>query len=184
MPLLASLFRRQDCTKKIVRTFPGYDTPLVEWFLLQYAALYIRLLHHLQTYPEKISLYIESGTYVFIPIWLWRWYIYTPGHIQTQSPFIYRALVQCLTTLQPDATLEQSSGPGFKFFRRKYIHTSQMDWKSPFETKIRSLGYSLGSSSPECLAHTLISTDEVDFTGLSQQNIIANDAVVKGLSAS
>lgn len=68
-------------------------------------------------------------------------------------------------------------------FRRQYIHTSRMDWKSPFNTEILFLEYCLSSTSPEDLAHTLTSTDEVDFAGLSRQNILANDAVVKGLLA-
>lgn len=69
-------------------------------------------------------------------------------------------------------------------FRRRYVHTSRIDWKTPFDTNILFLEYCLSSTSPEDLAHTLISTDEVDFAGLSRQNIVANDVVVKGLLAS
>lgn len=68
-------------------------------------------------------------------------------------------------------------------FRRQYVHTSRMDWKSPFDTGILFLEHCLSSSSPEDLAHTLISSDEVDYAGLSRQNILANDAVVKSLLA-
>lgn len=109
--------------------------------------------------------------------------------------------------------LRQPSGPGFEFvagpiqrlfkdqppslttilkvfsvlavrFRRQYVHTSRMDWKDPFDTEILFLEYCLSSSSPEDLAHTLISSDEVDFAGLSRQNILANDAAVNNLLAS
>lgn len=108
--------------------------------------------------------------------------------------------------------IRQSSGPGFEFvagpiqrlfkdqppslttilkvfsvlavrFRRQYVHTSRMDWRSPFDTEILFLEYCLSSSSPEDLAQTLISSDEVDYAGLSRQNILANDAVVKSLLA-
>lgn len=122
--------------------------------------------------------------------------------------------MQCLAALQPGAVdLKQASAPGFEFvagpiqrlfrdqppslstilklfsvlairFRRQYVHTSRMDWITPFDTDILFLEYCLSSTSPEDLAHTLISTDEVDFSALSRQNIIANDALVKGLLAS
>lgn len=58
-----------------------------------------------------------------------------------------------------------------------------MDWKTPFDTEILFIEYCLSSISPEDLAHTLISTDEVGFARLSRQNILANDAVVKDLLA-
>lgn len=69
-------------------------------------------------------------------------------------------------------------------FRRQYVPSLRMDWKMPFDTDIRFLEYCLNSTSPEDLAHILISTDEVDFSALSRQNIIRNDVVVKGLLAS
>lgn len=59
-----------------------------------------------------------------------------------------------------------------------------MDWKVPFDTDIHFLENCLNSTSPEDLAQTLISSDEVEFAALSRQNIIANDAVVKGVLAS
>lgn len=69
-------------------------------------------------------------------------------------------------------------------FRRRYIHTARMDWRTPFDTDILFVEYCLSSISPEDLAQTLISTDELDFAGLSRQSIVTNDAVVKGLLAS
>lgn len=68
-------------------------------------------------------------------------------------------------------------------YRRQYVHVSRMDWKTPFDTEILFIEYCLSSISPEDLAHTLISTDEVGFARLSRQNILANDAVVKDLLA-
>ncbi|KAJ5155654.1 hypothetical protein N7492_008457, partial [Penicillium capsulatum] len=184
--------------EEIVRASLGYNASSVEWFLLQHTTLYIHLLDHLRTYPEEIPLYIEVET-----------------HLRSQSPFAHRALVQCLTALQPGAipNLKQASTPRFEFvagpiqrlfrdqppslstilkvfsvlairFRRQYIHTARMDWETPFDTNILFLEYCLNSTSPEDLAHTLISTDEVDFARLSRQNIAANDVVVKRLLAS
>jgi hypothetical protein len=58
-----------------------------------------------------------------------------------------------------------------------------MNWKIPFDTSIAFLEYCLTSTTAGDLAHTLTSTDEVDFAGLSRTNLVAEDAVVKQLLA-
>ncbi|KAJ5918256.1 hypothetical protein N7454_010631 [Penicillium verhagenii] len=84
----------------IVRAALGYSAPSVDWFLQQHTALYIHLLDHLTIYPEQIPTYIEAEKY-----------------LRSGSPFAYRAIVQCLHTLLPDAALNLRlpTKPGLEF---------------------------------------------------------------------
>lgn len=66
-------------------------------------------------------------------------------------------------------------------FRRQYIHTGKMEWHVPLDTSILFLEDCLNSTSPKDLARTMTGTDELDFSGLSQQSILANDTFVQGL---
>jgi hypothetical protein len=66
-------------------------------------------------------------------------------------------------------------------FRKQYIHTSGINWHAPFDTEILFLEDCLNSTSPMDLARTLTGTDEMDFSGLSRQSIVADDVVVKKL---
>lgn len=66
-------------------------------------------------------------------------------------------------------------------FRRQYIHTAKMEWHLPLDTSILFLEDCLNSTSPKDLAGTLTGTDELVFSGLSQQSILANDGFVRGV---
>jgi hypothetical protein len=66
-------------------------------------------------------------------------------------------------------------------FRRQYIHTAKMEWHLPLDTSILFLEDCLNSTSPKDLARTMTGTDELDFSGLSRQSILANDNFVRRL---
>lgn len=66
-------------------------------------------------------------------------------------------------------------------FRRHYIHTAKMEWYLPLDTSILFLEDCLNSTSPKDLARTMTGTDELDFSGLSRQSILANDNFVRRL---
>ncbi|KAJ5613744.1 hypothetical protein N7528_007398 [Penicillium herquei] len=183
--------------EELVRASLGYNAPSIEWFLLQHTALYIHLKDHLQAFPEEISLYVE-----------------VEKHLRSRSPFARRAILQCLQDLVPEVAgnIPFSKKPGFEFiaqpiqtlfsrpnslttvlkvfsvlgvrFRRHYIHTSKMDWYTPFDTTILFLEEYLGSTSATDLARTLTGTDEYDFASLSRQGIMTGDATVKSLLSS
>ncbi|KAJ6114845.1 Guanine-nucleotide dissociation stimulator CDC25 [Penicillium sp. IBT 16267x] len=72
--------------EETVRAALGYPAPSVEWFLQQHTSLYVHLLDHLNVYPEKIPVYMEVEKY-----------------LRGRSPFAYRAVVQCLHTVLPEA---------------------------------------------------------------------------------
>ena len=64
-------------------------------------------------------------------------------------------------------------------FRRQYIHTTKMDWNTPFDISYMFLEDCVGSISPKDLARTLTGTDEISLTSLSHQSIVTGDAAVK-----
>jgi hypothetical protein len=66
-------------------------------------------------------------------------------------------------------------------FRKQYIHTSRINWHAPFDTEILFLEDCFNSTSPKDLARTLTGTDEMNFSSLSRQSIVAEDVVVKRL---
>lgn len=66
-------------------------------------------------------------------------------------------------------------------FRRQYIHTAKMEWHVPLDTSILFLEDCLNSTSPKDLARTMTGSDELDFSGLSRESIVANDILVRGL---
>ena len=68
-------------------------------------------------------------------------------------------------------------------FRRQYIHTPKMDWKTPFDTTLSFLDDCLVSSSAADLARTLARADKADFSQISRQSLVTEDAVVQRLLA-
>lgn len=68
-------------------------------------------------------------------------------------------------------------------FRRTYVHTSEMDWNRRFETSVPFIDDLFASISASDLARTLTNLDEEDFSGLSRQNIINDDVIVRDLIA-
>ncbi|KAJ5118895.1 Guanine-nucleotide dissociation stimulator CDC25 [Penicillium atrosanguineum] len=181
--------------EEIVRASLGYNAVSVEWFLLQHTHLYIHLLDHLQTYPEEIPLYIDVEKL-----------LRNRSPFAHRALVQCMATVQPEVTLD----MPQSTNPGFEFiagpiqrlfkdqppslttilrifsvlairFRKQYIHTSKINWHAPFNTEILFLEDCFNSTSPMDLARTLTGTDEIDFSSLSRQSIVADDVVVKRL---
>lgn len=66
-------------------------------------------------------------------------------------------------------------------FRGKYIHARDMDWKTPFDTSIPLLEDCLTSTSATDLARSMSGLDELHFAEMSQQMLVAGDAVVGNL---
>lgn len=101
----------------------------------------------------------------------------TPGFEFIAGPIqmLFRDQPPSLTTI-----LKIFSVLAFRF-RRQYIHTAKMEWHLPLDTSILFLEDCLNSTSPKDLARTLTGTDELDFSGLPQQSILANDAFVRGV---
>lgn len=64
-------------------------------------------------------------------------------------------------------------------YRRKYIHTVNMDWNLKFDTAIPFLEDCLTSTSARDLAYTLTIKDKLDFVKLSQQSILSEDSTVR-----
>lgn len=63
------------------------------------------------------------------------------------------------------------------------MQTQKMDWSRKFDTAIPFLEDLLMSTSAVDFARNLTSNDEDDFEKLSEQNVIAEDAVVRRLVA-
>ncbi|KAJ5819874.1 hypothetical protein N7474_005465 [Penicillium riverlandense] len=187
----------QIAFEEIVRASLGYEAGSIEWFLLQHTALHIHLLDHLRIYPEEIPLYLEVEKQ-----------LRTRSPFAHRA--VVQSIITVQP--RRDREVLRSSDPGFEFisgpiqtlfrdqppslttilkvftvlavrFQRQYVHTTGMNWKVPFDTSISFLEYCLTSTTAGDLAHTLTSTDEVDFAGLSRTNLVAEDAVVKQLLA-
>ncbi|PYH92686.1 hypothetical protein BO71DRAFT_356806 [Aspergillus ellipticus CBS 707.79] len=179
--------------EELVRYSLGYPTASVEWFLQQHTALYVHLLHYLQTFPEEIaSRYVE-----------------VEQHLRTRSPFAHRALSSCLRVLSgqavppgpspgfafiaaPIQNLFKEQSPSLKFilkvlsvlgvrFKRTYVHTREMNWTRPFGVEFTFLEDLLGSTSGADFAHTITNYDVRAFTGLSQKSFVEPDGFIKGL---
>ncbi|KAJ5624522.1 hypothetical protein N7510_000831 [Penicillium lagena] len=187
----------QIAFEEIVRASLGYEAVSIEWFLLQHTALHIHLLDHLRVYPEEIPLYLEVEKQ-----------LRTRSPFAHRA--VIQSIITIQP--KRDREVLRSSDPGFEFisgpiqtlfrdqppslttilkmftvlavrFQRQYIHSRDMNWKLPFDTSIAFLEYCLTSMTAVDLAHTLTSTDEVDFAGLSRTNLVAEDAVVKRILA-
>ncbi|KAJ5162179.1 Guanine-nucleotide dissociation stimulator CDC25 [Penicillium capsulatum] len=183
--------------EEIVRASLGYKAVSVEWFLLQHTALYVHLLGHLHAYPEEVPLYVEVEEH-----------LRTLSPFAHRA--LVQALLAAQPDAAQN--IPHSNKPGFEFiagpiqslwkdqmpslttilkmfnvlairFRRQYIHTSKMDWKQPFDTTIVFLEDCLNSTSPVDLACTLTNVDEVDYTDLTRESLVAEDAVVQRILA-
>ncbi|KAJ5668270.1 Guanine-nucleotide dissociation stimulator CDC25 [Penicillium maclennaniae] len=181
--------------EEIVRASLGYSAVSVEWFLLQHTHLYIHLLDHLQTYPEEIPLYIDVEKLLrnrspFAHRALVQCMLIAHPEAALDMPqstdlgfnFIAGPIQRLFKDQPPSLTtiLRIFSVLAIRF-RQQYIHTSKIKWHAPFNTEILFLEDCLNSTSAMDLARTLTGTDEMDFSSLSRQSIVADDVVVKRL---
>ncbi|KAL2000457.1 hypothetical protein VTN02DRAFT_3045 [Thermoascus thermophilus] len=178
-----------------VRYSLGYPAPSVDWFLLQHSAFYIHLSNYLSAYPDEVGKYSEVEKHL-------RNRSPFAHRVLVQCLLSYRT--------DDDHDMPLTFGPGFEFiagpiqtifqdhppsltsilkmlsvlairFRKTYVHTSEMDWNRKFETSVPFIDDLFASISAGDLARTLTSSDEEDFSRLSRQNIINEDALVKDL---
>lgn len=68
-------------------------------------------------------------------------------------------------------------------FRRLYIHSSKMNWYTPFDTSIHFMDNFLGATSTNELARILTGNDEKDFSRLTYESIVTEDSYVRQLLA-
>ncbi|RAH83106.1 hypothetical protein BO86DRAFT_310139 [Aspergillus japonicus CBS 114.51] len=177
--------------EELVRYSLGYSAPSVEWFLQQHTALHIHLLHHLQAFPEEVSLYVE-----------------VEQHLRSRSPFAFRAVTACLRALRGGHIVASPTTPAFEFiagpiqelfkeispslksilkvlcvsavrYKQAYVHTRHMNWIRPFKLNLAFLEDLTGSTSPLDFARTMAHIDEGYLTGLSQKSFVEPGPVVK-----
>ncbi|KAJ9490422.1 hypothetical protein VN97_g2856 [Penicillium thymicola] len=186
---------RQIAFEEFVRAALGYKSIFVEWFLQQHAALYIILQDHLGAYPEDIPLYTEvekhlrsRSPFAHRALVQCLLAVRCGGNRKISKPntagFEFIAgPIQALFKDQAGGLtvmLKILSVLAIRF-RRQYIHAPTMDWKTPFDTSIPFLDDYLESTSPTDLARSMRGLDEHNFAELTQQSLIAEDAVVRKL---
>lgn len=66
-------------------------------------------------------------------------------------------------------------------FRRQYVQSGTINWKTPFDTSIPFLEDCLTSSSPTDLALNMKGLDEHHFAEITRQTLLTDDAAVKKL---
>ncbi|KAJ5116225.1 hypothetical protein N7456_000573 [Penicillium angulare] len=182
--------------EEIVRASLDYNAPSVEWFLLQHTALSIHLMDHLQAYPEEIPVYLEVEKHLRSRSpFARRALVHCLQTIvpETAATIPDSKLAGFQFIAGPIQSLFMDQPPGLTTilkvfsvlavrFRRQYIHSSRMDWYTPFDITNSFLEDCRNSTSAKDLARVLTSADEVDFAPLTRQSITTGDVMTKRIA--
>ncbi|KAJ6157531.1 hypothetical protein N7470_005123 [Penicillium chermesinum] len=183
--------------EELVRISLGYSAPSVEWFMSQHTAFYCYLKDHLKAYPDEFPLYMEVEKCLRTKSPFARRALMTclsdikPDSINSMAPAAPHGLgfiagpIQQLFRSQPPSLI-----PILKVFsvlavrfRRLYVHVPKMNWYTPFDTSIQFLEDFLGSTSTNDLARSMTANDEKDFSRLTYDSLLSEDAYVRQLLA-
>ncbi|KAJ5220082.1 hypothetical protein N7468_009286 [Penicillium chermesinum] len=153
--------------EELVRISLGYSAPSVEWFMSQHTAFYCYLKDHLKAYPDEFPLYME-----------------VEKQLHMVSGFIAGPIQQLFRSQPPSLIpiLKVFSVLAVRF-RRLYVHVPKMNWYTPFDTSIQFLEDFLGSTSTNDLARSMTANDEKDFSRLTYDSLLSEDAYVRQLLA-